>query len=190
MDDFIRKEDRENMKELNRYLGTKYRIKPYDMKNPKDIIEATIMATAEFVDFAYYWQTLFSLEEFFDETMEIFHPSAWVNLGLKGSTGRDDLDWATHSLQETVDVFYTLLTEAEEKCATMWRIVFYHADDGVKVFFFGAVREYHAEKLEEVLQNRLFEVFSEVDYDGVVENSARMFAKGLEDMVTGITRGR
>lgn len=183
MDDFIRKEDRENIKELNRFLGTKYRTRPYDMKNTKDIIEATMMATAEFVDFAYYWRTLFSLEEYFDETLEVFHPSAWVNLGLKGTTGRDDLDWATHSLQETVDVFYNLLAGAEEKCAKMWRIVFFHSHHEVKVFFFGVARDYDTETVEQVLTEQLFEVFTGVDYDGVVEHSARMFARELEGMI-------
>ncbi len=39
--DRLNKEDRENIKALNEVLQMKYRTKPYDFKNPRDIIEYT-----------------------------------------------------------------------------------------------------------------------------------------------------
>lgn len=185
MDDFMNKEDRENLKKLNRYLGTSHRTKPYDMKNPSDIIEATVMITAEYADLAHYWSTLSYLEELFDETMEVFHPSTWVNKAKEGRSNREDLVSAAVSLGETTDLFYQLMLLAEESCVRMWRFVFYHGDDRVKAHFFGVVREYNEEEVERVLEGGLFEVFAELEYDGVIENSAQFFAKELESLITG-----
>lgn len=185
MDDFMNKEDRENLKKLNRYLGTSHRTRPYDMKNPDDIIEATIMATAEYVDLAHYWSTLSHIEELFDETMEVFHPSTWVNKAKEGKASREDLIYAAMSLGETTDLFYQLMLLAEKSCTRMWRIIFYHGEDRVKAYFFGEAREYDEEDVERVLEGGLFDVFAELEYDGVIENSAHLFSRKLEAMISG-----
>lgn len=178
--DFINKDDKEIIKSMNESLGTQYRTTLYDFNNPDDVIEAVKMATAEYCDLAYYWSTLNSIEESFDESIEVFSPARWANIGLKGTTNNKILDNTIKSLGKTTDLFNDLLGIAEDKCIEVWKIAFNHPSDKIIIHYFGSNKRYNVEKINSALKN-LFELFGEIEYDGVIKTSAERFAVVLKN---------
>lgn len=178
--DFINKDDKEIIKFINESLGTQYRTTLYDFNNPDDVIEAVKMATAEYCDLAYYWGILNDIEESFDESIEVFSPARWANIGLKGTTENKILDKAIKSLRKTTDLFYELLEIAEDKCIEVWKVAFNHPSDKIIIYYFGSIKRYNIEEINSALDN-LYEVFSSIEYDGVVETSAERFAISLKN---------
>lgn len=176
---FIKKEDRENIDKLNMLMGTNHRSKPYDLKKDEDLIEATAMATAEYVDLEHYFGILSNLSEAFDESMEFFYPDEWINIGLKGTMEDEDLSSAVESLSVTEDLFHILVDRAETKCIKLWKLVLLESSDDVIRHFFGETKHFDKETVENVLEDNLFEVLDEMEYDRVIENSVKNFAKAL-----------
>lgn len=185
---FNKKEDRENIEKFNSLSGMSHRSKPYDLKKSEDIIQATIMATAEYADISHYWATLDSLVADFDESIEYYEPAAWLKIGLKGDTEDEELEEARVDLDNACESFHILMERAEEKCITMWRIVLSSPDEVVKKYFFDKALTVEEELLEEVLQNDIFELLNNMDYDGVIEHSAANFAKELEKRLLQVKR--
>ena len=120
---FINKEQKEKILLLNKVLGTKYRTTPYDLANPKDLIEATINITAEYVDMEYYWSSLSDINSRFDETLEVFYPANWMNLSLENSTNDDNIDAAIIALNNAEETMSILMDKAEEKCTWIWELI-------------------------------------------------------------------
>ena len=164
------------------FLGMNHRTKPYDFKNSNDIIEATVMVTAKYLDMTHYWIALNDVEEAFDESLEYFNPAAWINIGLKGTTNRKDFDKAIKSLRSTSDIFRELMDTTEEKCAEMWQIVFFSSPEAVKKHFFTEIDDYNQEKVNQALEI-IFENIFKIEYDGNIENSAYNFAKTLKEIL-------
>ncbi len=187
---FIDKEDRYKIEIVNKSLRTNYRTRPYDFKNPDDIVEATIMATAEYVDFTYYCDILEELHEAFDQTLEVFYPSEWLNLGPKIDNADKNLVQAEKNVRKVQNVFEKLMDLAERKCAEMWRIVFYQSPDTVKKRLFGDVITFDKDLIDDVLSEKMYKVFDEIEYDGVVEHSAKSFAKSLKALLIQMTQKR
>jgi hypothetical protein len=177
---YISKEESENIKKLNKILGTQHRSKPYNFKNPDDIIYATVMATAEYLDLANYWMTLYEVDESFDESLEHYDTAAWINIGLKGSTERKDIDRALSSLRKTTSVFRELMDTSEEKCTAMWYIVFFSSSSNVREHFFGQLEDYNEATIKKALEKTIENIF-EIEYNGNVETSSRNFAMALKD---------
>lgn len=180
---FNKKEDRDNIEKFNSLAGMSHRSKPYDLNKPQDIIEATIMATAEYVDMSNYWSALEQLVENFDESIEYYEPAAWLKIGLKGSTEDEELEDARSDLYSASDSFRILMDRAEEKCLTMWKVVLNSADHSVKEYFFGEDLSIEEDILEEVFEEYIFDVLDGMDYDGTIEQSADSFAKQLKAML-------
>ena len=177
---FMNSEDRENVEKLNDLLGTNHRTKPYDIKNDDDLIEMTKMITAEYVDMSHYWSELANLEENFDESLEIFNPAGWVNIGLKGSTNDDIIDDAISSLKHTTNLFGNIMDKSEEKCINVWRFILKNPIKKVHKCFFGKIVNYNEEVINNVLsEDYIFEVSVKINYDGIVENSVKGFAENL-----------
>jgi hypothetical protein len=177
---YINKEDRNNIKSLNKILGMQHRSDPYDFKKPKDIIQATELATAEYLDMTYYWMTLSNIDELFDESLEHFNTAGWINIGLKGTTGSKKIDSACSSLEKTAGLFHDLMMESEENCAEMWNVVLFGAADEVRQHFFGENINYPEEVIKTALE-RTFELSTEIEYGYVIEKSAESFVKALKN---------
>ena len=173
--DYINKEDRENIKQLNIAFGTRHRYKPYDFKKSKDVVEAATMATAEYLDLFNYWIALNNIDEAFDESLENYNTAAWVKIGLKGATGNRKIDTAQICLQNAESYFLELLNDAEVKCADMWRIVLFDSSDSVKEHFFGKAANYDENNVEQALEE-VFKLTEEIEYNGDIETSAKSFA--------------
>jgi hypothetical protein len=178
---FNKREDRENIEKLNRLVQTAHRSKPYDLKKAEDIIEATKMATAEFIDITEYWGRLVEVDEAFDESLEYYEPAAWIKIGLKGDTENEEIEAARISLESAISSFRILMDRAEEKCITMWKVVFNCGDDKVINYFFDEVIHVEEGVLEKVFEDDMIELLDNMEYDGVIENSAQRFAAVLKE---------
>lgn len=187
---FNKKEDRDNIEKFNSLAGMSHRSKPYDLKKSQEIIEATIMATAEFVDMSNYWSTLEQLVENLDESIEYYEPAAWLKIGLKGSTEDEELEDARADLDRASDSFRILMHRAEEKCLTMWKVVLNSTDNSVKEYFFVKDLSIENDILEEVFEEHIFDVLDGKDYDGIIEHSVDSFAKQLKIMLLQIKNNR
>jgi len=172
--------DRENIKQLNEIMGTNYRTKPYNIKNTDDLIEMIEMITAEYVDMAHYWSVLVNIDENFDESLEVFNPAAWVNIGLKGTTYSDIIDEAISSLRHTTNLFGDIMDESEKRCIEIWKFILKNPVEKVHKYFFDELVNYSDEIIDRALsEDYIFEIFAGINYDGIVENSAKMFSENL-----------
>lgn len=182
---FKNKEDRENIEILNAYSGLSHRVAPYDFKKDEDIIEATTMATAEYVDYAYYWGQINDVLENFDESLEYFDTASWINIGLKGTANDKLSDLAYKSLDKTEGYFSKLLNQAEEKCVHMWRIVFFNSNAKVIKHFFGKSVRFDAEIIESIFED-FYEVVNETKYAYSIEANVKNFCKTLRAKLNSI----
>lgn len=173
---FKNKEDREKIEILNASSGLAHRVTPYDFKKDEDIIEATTMATAEYVDYAYYWSQINDVLENFDESLEYFDTASWINIALNGAAYDKLSDLAYKSLHKTEDYFSKLLDQAEEKCINMWRIVFFNSNAKVIKHFFGKSIKFDAEVIESIFED-FYEVVSETRYAYSIEANVKNFCK-------------
>jgi|SRR5690554_6679814 len=170
--------DRENIKKLNEIMGTNYRTKPYNIKNSDDLIEMTEMITAEYVDIAHYWSVLVNIDENFDKSLEVFNPAAWVNIGLKGTTYNDIIDEAISSLRNTSNLFSDIMDENEKRCIEIWKFILKNPVEKVHNYFFKKLVDYSDEIIDKTLsEDYIFEIFSGINYDGIVENSTKRFSE-------------
>jgi hypothetical protein len=160
-----------------------YRSTPYDFKKTEDIIEATVMATSEFIDFNHYYNTLSNLSELFDESIEVFNPAAWMNLGREGTTNVNELDKAEKYLNKAQNAFFDLSNKSIKKCKEMWHIVFFKSPKEVMEHFFGEELIINENIFEDIFNDDTYEIIENIDYDGNVENSAMQFAKYLKEYI-------
>jgi hypothetical protein len=176
---FISKEDKKIIEDMNDRLHTNYRTTPYDLNNPDDVIEAVRRTTAEYCDMAQYYRTLIQLDESFDETIETFSPVKWAKIGIDGTTGNDTLDNAIACLEEVSDLFNELLQEAETKCIEVWHVAFNHPSDKIILHFFGSNERYDTTAIDTAMDH-ISDIFSRIEYDGRIDSSAEGFAKELK----------
>lgn len=176
---FIDKEQKEKIELLNKVLGTRYRTKPYNLAHPKDLIEAAIFITSEYVDMEYYWSTLNDINSNFDESLEVFYPARWMNLSLENTTEVEEIDEAIDALESAEESMSILMDKAEEKCKWIWELILLSNFKEVKEYFFGKNVQFDEQKVSEVLDGNLSEVYDGSNYKYTVEDSAKEFAKQL-----------
>lgn len=176
---FINKSQKEKIELLNSILGTRYRTKPYDLLNTKDLIEAATYLTAEYIDMDYYQGTIGEINADFDESLEVFHPASWANLTFEGTTNDDEIDEAIHYINCAENSMKILKDRAEKSCQWIWEIILTSDSQDVKTHFFGQNVTYALKDIQAVFAEDLIEIIEEIDYNGNIEHSALEFARGL-----------
>ncbi|MUT65956.1 hypothetical protein [Paenibacillus sp. NEAU-GSW1] len=83
------------------------------------------------------------------------------------------------------DSLRALLDRSEIKCKEIWEFVFITDQNAVKQHFFGQDITFEIEKLKELLEDHIFDIGNEIDYDGNIENSTMQFAKNLLNRIKG-----
>jgi hypothetical protein len=149
----------------------------------EDIIEATIKATAEYVDMCEYWFRLMALREEFDRSIERCEPSAWIKINMTGETEADDIEDARFNLEGAGESFHNLTCRAEQKCSALWKLVLSSSKEEVKKYFFGEFIEAEKDFTEELLEHNLFTLVNNIEYDGVMEHSVERFAEELKKLL-------
>ncbi|WP_442601810.1 hypothetical protein [Paenibacillus sp. KN14-4R] len=176
---FISKEQKEKITLLNNILGMKHRTRPFDFTKTEDIIEAVEFVTAEYVDMSRYWGMISELNSQFDESIECFYPAGWIGISQEGTTNDDELDEARDTINDTEDALRVLMDRSEIKCIEIWEFIFTTDQKAVKLHFFGQDITCEINILRELLEDEIFEIIDEIDYDGNIENSTMGFARNL-----------
>lgn len=178
--DLISKDDKMKIDAFNAVLRTNYRNIPYDFTKPTDIIEATIMITAEFIDMSYYCTQLSDISERLDESLEVFYPAKWMAISLGEDLKDNEMEEALENIRCTENSFYKLMERAEKKCSDIWRIVFIDFNREVRRHFFGE-EEINFERvlIEDLLNNELLEVLDRMEYQYNTEKAVEDFSKHL-----------
>lgn len=179
--DFISKDDKAKIDALNKVLGTRYRSTPYDFTKTNDIIKATTMITAEYLDFLHYWSQLLEISEKFDESLEVFYPAKWLDLSLGKDLNDDLIEGALESIRYAEGSFHYIMERAEKNCSNIWKIVFIESNKDVRKHFFGKEElNIQKELIEDVLENELMEVVDIMEYRYNVDQATEKFAECLE----------
>jgi len=176
--EFINKDDRENIKFLNKHFGTDYRTTPYDINKPEDVIELVEKCSDEYRDISKYLYALVDIIEDFDESIENYHPSQWVKMG-EGSTGNKTLDHAYRSLDQTIKYFRKLVDEIENNCIEIWKIALNHPSDDVLIYLFDCNKRYSANEINKVL-GEFGDIVSDISNEDTEETSAKLIARTIK----------
>jgi hypothetical protein len=174
----MNKEEREKVTQLNSVLSKDYGTKPNDFIDPDDFIEATIMTIGEYCDMAYYWSTIENIYDDFGESLETFYPKESAKYS---KTHQQYFDQAGMHLEKASEALNELMNLAEEKCKKMLSIAIFSSSNKVIQYFFEKQISAKEEVIHFVLNEKLIEVFGDIDYNGEVEDSARMFTKALKE---------
>jgi hypothetical protein len=176
----MNKEERGKVRQLNsvpvKDSGTGTEAIGY--KDPDDIIEATVMAIGEYCDMAYYWSTLENIHDDFGESFETFYPEECAK---SSKTNQKYFDQADMHLEKASEAINELMNLAEEKCKKILTIVIFSSSNEVIQYFFEKGISVKEEVIHFVLNEKLIEVFGDIDYNGEVEDSALMFIKALKE---------
>jgi len=177
---FISKDQQEKIKRLNHILGMKHRSQPFDFNKKEDWIEALEMITAEYIDFCEYWGRLSDLNSSLDESLECFYPANWMEITQDGQISDDELDEAVRSVNQAENALQILMDRAEEKCKEIWQLTFDTRQDAVIKYFLGEEVTYKSEDLKHILEDYIFELATEIEYNGNVQHSVQEFSKNLK----------
>ncbi|PIH60056.1 hypothetical protein [Paenibacillus sp. LK1] len=180
---FISKDQQTKIKQLNQILGMKHRSTPFDLNKKEDWIEAIEMITAEYVDFCEFWGRLSNLNSNLDESLECFYPASWVEISQEGKIKDMKLNNAIKSVNKAEDSLRVLMDRAEAKCRKIWILVFESQQKAVIKEFLGEEMLCSIEDLQEILEEEIFEMATEIEYIGNVESSTREFSKNLKQKI-------
>ncbi|OBA06628.1 hypothetical protein A9P44_10975 [Paenibacillus polymyxa] len=180
---FISKDQQEKIMQLNHVLGMKHRSYPFDFNKKEDWIEAIEMVTAEYIDFCEYWSRLSDLNSNLDESLECFYPASWMEITQEGHINDDELDEAIDSVNHAENALRVLMDRAEEKCKEIWQLTFDTQQEAVITYFLGEEVTCSGDELKEILEDYIFELATEIEYTGNVQNSAQEFSRNLKHKV-------
>ena len=183
---FMKKEVRERVRAFNQILGMNHRTKPYDWSKDEEIIEAVTMAIAEFVDVSHLHASLSNLDEQFDEMIECFHPDEWVKITTGAVWDSERLEEAWETLSIASGAMQSLANATERAFRDTLALLFFEVPQNVRDHFFTVGVQFDIADVEDILADRLAEIALEMDYDGVVEHSARRYAEALEQAINNL----
>jgi len=107
---------------LNKYLGMEHRVEDYNLADTSDLKEALEYAVAAYRDYDHYRNTLGSLVENYDESVEHFDTASWVRM----TRAPDDADGlvmdCAGSLSKAYHNFIDLADRAERHLALILKI--------------------------------------------------------------------
>jgi HD-GYP domain-containing protein (c-di-GMP phosphodiesterase class II) len=111
-----------HIKILNKYLGMEHRIEKHNLMETSELKAALEYAVAAYLDYDHYRNTLGSLVENFDESVEYFDTATWVNMTRANENADDLVMDCVNSLSETHDYFDDLAEQAEMHLSSMLKI--------------------------------------------------------------------
>lgn len=179
---FIKKGDREKVEIINKWMGMYHRTKPYDLKKSSDLIQLTVMATAEYMDLYYYHSNIQDVCEAYDESLEHFHPDDWINLN-EDSEENDNKDIA-NLLAELDFTFLNVVNKAEDQCRQAWLHVCECSSEEVYKYFFGEMLDITTEVFSAAVDETIEDI-SSIEYKYNIEDNTKCFAEKLRSNITG-----
>lgn len=180
---FISKDQQKKIKQLNLILGMKHRSTPFDFNKKEDWLEAIEMITAEYVDFCEYWGRLSDLNSSLDESIECFYPASWMEISQEGRVGDSKLNNAIKSVNKAENSLRVLMRRSEEECIRIWSLAFESEQKAVIKELLGEEITCNTKELQEIFEEEIFEIATEIKYTGNVEDSTREFSKNLKQRI-------
>ncbi len=169
-----REKDTENTQILNEALQMNHRIKPYNMNDIADIQEKFKMLVAEYLDYFHYCLEQGDILEHFDESMEYFDPSAWID-GKPSTKNGSNLMLKTYkSIRDASDCLHELSSTKEKECRDLLEAIL-KMDDETKIKVLGKAYPWDETVLEAIFENT-----TEIEYQYNIEDSLKLFLKHIE----------
>jgi len=81
------------------------------------------LSVCEFLDYKEYWGILSDLDEKFDESVENYDVSNWINMSIGEEIDDKLLIQATKSISKSENFLYKLFNRAEQKCRKIFEII-------------------------------------------------------------------
>ena len=157
-----------------------HRAKPYDFKNVNDINEAFKMSVCEFFDYKEYWGILSELDENFDESIEYYDTTNWLNISIGDKIDDKLLKQAIKSINDAEGVFYKLYQRSEQKCRKMLDIVI-RSDEKIQMQILGHYYKYDESMIEEIFDDE--GIFS-LEYIYNMEEAYESFIRYINEMLS------
>ena len=171
MKNYFNKEEIKKIEIVNAGMGMNHRTKPFDFKNAEDLNEAFKLSVCEFLDYKEYWSIMVDLDENFDESVEYYDPTNWINMSIDQSIDDKLLIKAIKSIRNTEDVLEKLYSRAEEKCRKMVEIILKSESD-IQDKILGKHYVYDNELVEEIFDD---EGIFGIEYHYKMEESYKAF---------------
>ncbi len=175
--------DKENIKKIeimNAGMGTNHRAKPYDFKNVNDINDAFKLSVCEFLDYKEYWGILSEVDENFDESIEYYDSTNWINMSIGEEIDDKLLKQALKSLRTTESVFYKLYQRSEQRCRKMFDIVL-KSEEKIQLQILGYYYKYDESLIDEVFDDE--GIFS-LEYIYNMEEAYESFVAYINDVLS------
>jgi len=172
-------EKRRIIEAMNERLGTKHRSEPYDKSKPDDLKHALLMAVAAYRDYRHYACTLDGMMENYDESLEVFNPASWFNMGINPD-GVDGLELeCASSLRESGDMFDRLEARARGRLIkTLLTVLSAPIESQIAVL--GRAYVFSVEEIEERIEC-LLEMLDETDYCYPIDDNFDALLKVMEE---------
>jgi len=169
---------------LNEGLGMKYRTKPYNLENEKNLIEAAQMAIGEYVDLTYFYITVDNLVEETDECIETYRPDEWLAQDGITDTPEKTFTKAHEALEKSLKHFNALLRQLEKELHYLFEYIILAKNKSARIAFYG-------EELANKSNDQLIGMFKQLledhiiyeaipnHYNGVVNDNVDLFCRVL-----------
>ena len=174
------KENREAVKTLNRNLGTKHRVKPYDLNSPGDLKQALELAVAAYRDYWHYAQVLGGIGEDFDESLEHYDTATWLDL-KPGQTDALSTECA-RSVDAARKLFDELKERAGERFAFILKTVLLSEPASLNVF--GTAYKIEPGKIDEIIADTI-ESLDEAEYFHPIPENFKLLLKRADELLGG-----
>lgn len=182
MKNYFNKDSIKRLEIINAGMGTEHRTKPYDFKNANDLNEAFKFSVCEFLDYKEYWGRLSDVDENFDESVEYYDPTNWVNMSIGEEIDDKLLKQAINSISKAERAFYKLFQRSEEKCKKIFEIVL-KSDEKIQLKILGNFYNYDDSIIEEVFNDD--EIFS-LEYIYNMEDAYENFIRYINETISNL----
>jgi hypothetical protein len=174
------KETRDAVETLNKNLGTKHRVKPYDLNNPDDLKQALELAVAAYRDYCHYAQVLGGIGEDFDESLENYDVETWLELkpGQADALSED----CARSIETAWKLFDELKDRAREHFAFILKTVLLSEPASLKTF--GKAYKIEPGKIDKIISDTI-DSLDESEYFHPIPENFKLLLKRTDELLGG-----
>jgi hypothetical protein len=166
------------MGRLNRNLGGGHRVKPYDLSSANDLSQALLTSVAAFRDYTHYRDTLMTIGEDYDETLEYCDTAAWLDLSMAPGRVDELIAEGEDALASAAEVFSMIADRAKDNCANVVKAAL-SAHPFIQKTVLGRSYNIKPEEMDEKISD-LLEFFQEDEYCYAMPDNLKAFLKLME----------
>jgi hypothetical protein len=168
------------MKKINAILGAGHRVKPYDLTKVSDLNQALQVMVASYRDYRHYENSLRSLEDNYDESLEYCETAAWLDLDEAPEEVDSLIVEGFEVLAAAADVFEKLAGRAKENCVKIIKTVL-TAPPATQNAVFGHAYKIKPQDIDAKIKE-LFEMLEEAEYHHSMPENLNTFLCVMKDI--------